>query len=60
MTQIFECLRCGRVSTLTAIPVHCRACGGRNGIIRDAEPRDNDELLQSPPGPQPSPGNATG
>ena len=48
MQQVFECLRCGHVSTLTPAPIHCRACGNGAGILRPTEPNDNGHLLQEP------------
>jgi len=48
LQQAFDCLRCGRVSTLTEPPLRCRACGHGSGVIRPLEARDNETLLQAP------------
>lgn len=47
LIQVFDCIRCGRVSTLTEPPLRCRACGGGTGIIRPLESRDNNDLLHA-------------
>jgi hypothetical protein len=59
MAQIFECLRCGHLSTLTAVPVRCGFCDGGSGIIRDREARDNPEFLDAPKPGAESSGSST-
>jgi len=34
----FECLKCGLVSTLTALPARCPQCGHGSGIIHNSVP----------------------